>query len=379
MFRQRGYARTKEDRARALEQLRHYSWLRGEDDGYSDFSEDKQASAVDGANACSAGPRSAAASIALSREEFLLLMSKHSAEEHFDSILFCIKRMACGLERITSIEAGNLNEMCRQKLPTVDLRMSMRLWTEFKQWTLVFGAAAADADIAADGIVADYRSPALRDKCIKQIRVALERSELRAEIAAHQERLPDMCWQCKQLAYAFVDSPVPQWLSEDAGPLLINNGSVRRAVKESGSSALIVGRRWLPMLQRVLSADQVLNRAAFAEFYTWRQFCILDYERTDILASQLHLDPSERRPATESGANGVDYDSTGRQIFRPVSFVESDSNSSSSSGSSEGEINGDSDSGNGSATATVAATATAAMIETIIVDSDKDETDDLLL
>ncbi|KAJ2882180.1 hypothetical protein FB639_002447, partial [Coemansia asiatica] len=324
MLRARGLTRTKEDRKRVLDQLRHFAWLRGEDEGYSDFSEDRETgsgTAESSSNSDSAKAKTSQVPrpFILSRDGFLQLLSKNSVDEHFDSMLFCIRRMACGLERLSNLAIGDLNEMHRQQLPAIDLHMSMRIWTEFTLWTLVFGPASLDADIAADGITVEYSDPVLRNKRIMQIRESLERSELHAELVRHQEQLPDMCQQRKRLLYAFVDSPVPQWLTEDMQPLLqFTNGSVRRAVVESGCSGLVIGRRWLPMLQRFLAIDQILHKAAFAEFFKWRQHCILDYERPVILASQRHSDLSNDKNIVEnSSTNGAARDPARKPTFKP--------------------------------------------------------------
>ncbi|KAJ2706272.1 hypothetical protein FB645_001788, partial [Coemansia sp. IMI 203386] len=290
MFRQRGYARTRESRARALSQLGHFSWMRDEDDEYSDYSEDQEASNAHG----SAKPglpktETVPAPIVLSSEEFLQLLRKHTVDEHFGSMLFCVRRMACGLERVSNLATGNLNPIGGpQPSSAVNLQFSMRLWVEFTQWTLVFGSETKmDAGIAADSIRVEYSNSVLRNKCISQIRESLERRELHAELASHQEQLPEMCRMRNKLAYMFVDSPVPQWTVDAAQQLQFTSSSVRHAVVEDGISGLVVGRRWLPMLQFVLAADQKLHKAAFAEFCIWRQHCILDYERADELNNSL--------------------------------------------------------------------------------------------
>ncbi|KAJ2639035.1 hypothetical protein GGF40_001218 [Coemansia sp. RSA 1286] len=290
MFRQRGYARTRESRAKVLNQLRHFSWMRDEDDEYSDYSEDQEANNAHG----SAKPglpktETAPAPIVLSSEEFLQHLRRHTVDEHFESMLFCVRRMACGLERVSNLVAGNLNPIGGpQPSSAVNLQFSMRLWVEFTQWTLVFGSETKmDAGIAADSIRVEYSSSVLRDRCISRIRESLERGELHAELASHQEQLPEMCRMRNKLAYMFVDSPVPLWTVDAAQQLQFASSSVRRAVVEDGISGLVVGRRWLPMLQFVLAADQKLHKAAFAEFYIWRQHCILDYERADELANGL--------------------------------------------------------------------------------------------
>ncbi|KAJ2223857.1 hypothetical protein IWW45_008239, partial [Coemansia sp. RSA 485] len=313
MFRQRGYARTRESRAKVLDQLRHFSWMRDEDDEYSDYSEDQEADSAHG----SARPglpkaETVLAPIALSSEEFLQHLRKHTVDEHFASMLFCVRRMACGLERVSNLVAGNLNPIGGpQPSSAANLQLSLRLWVEFTQWTLVFGSETKmDAGVAADGIRVEYSSSVLRDRCISRIRESLERGELHAELASHQEQLPEMCRMRNKLAYMFVDSPVPQWMANSAQQLQFTSSSVRRAVVEDGISGLVVGRRWLPMLQFVLAADQKLHKAAFAEFCIWRQRCILDYERADELTGSLLLAgiPGNRKTASSvfssSGSNG---------------------------------------------------------------------------
>ncbi|KAJ1652079.1 hypothetical protein GGF38_005439, partial [Coemansia sp. RSA 25] len=187
----------------------------------------------------------------LAADAFAAELRQHSADVMYSSATDYIRQMAQGIASLSSTGASG---------EPVSASIALRVWAEFQHWIHTVRPA----------VRVQYASQPECDKAKRQMDhlLRLQRAGADVEISIK----PPQRWVPKQyaeVANAVVATPLLHMRAKDRSPSRLPTDKTGESSRSSTS--LVIEGRHLPEVVHVLHDQGVAQRAAFSEFYRWRQ------------------------------------------------------------------------------------------------------------